>query len=182
VSFTVDTYPHEVFAGTVGQVRYNATMTQNVVTYTVVVHVPNYNFKLLPYLTANLQFRVAERSDALLVPNAALRWRPRPEQVAPEFRSEYEQSRRRRASSVESTPGSADFHHSRAIVWVESEGFVRPIKIRTGVTDGSATEVAADLEGELSPGTPLVVGQNQSEGPGGTVNPFAPKVYGNKKE
>jgi HlyD family secretion protein len=182
VTFTVDTYPHEVFKGTVGQVRYNATMTQNVVTYTVVVHVPNENLRLLPYLTANLQFRVDERTDALRVPNAALRWHPQPEQVAPEYRSEYEQSRRRKASAGETTSSAADTRHNQATVWIEKEGFVCPVKLRTGLTDGNTTEIVETLQGELTPGTPLVVGQNQSGGAAGTVNPFAPKVYGNKKE
>ena len=99
-TFTVDAYPADVFHGTVGQIRLNATMTQNVVTYTVVVNVDNEDGKLdpysaaaatqgtrnrpdvpagdklLPYLTANLQFKVDERTDALLVPNAALHYRP----------------------------------------------------------------------------------------------------------
>ena len=51
-------------------------MTQNVVTYTVVVATDNSDGKLLPYLTANLQFEIDQRSDVLLVPNAALRWKP----------------------------------------------------------------------------------------------------------
>ena len=119
VTFTVDARPGETFKGTVEQIRYNATMTQNVVTYTVVVSTTNRNvdnpvsvkvrtpsggtvtttqeLELLPYLTANLTFHVAERHDALLVPNAALRWRPQLNQVAPEFRDEYEQSLRKKA-------------------------------------------------------------------------------------
>jgi HlyD family secretion protein len=182
VTFTVDTYPHEVFQGTVGQVRYNATMTQNVITYTVVVHVPNDNLKLLPYLTANLQFRVDERSDALLVPNAALRWRPPAEQVAPEYHTEYVQSRRRKESAGENTVDAANSRHNQATVWIENNGFVRPVKLRIGLTDGNATEIVESLQGELMPGTPVIVGQGQSGSAGGTVNPFAPKVYGNKKE
>ena len=61
------------FQGKVAQVRLNATMSQNVVTYTVVVAVDNPEGKLLPYLTANVQFEVGRRDNVLLVPNAALR-------------------------------------------------------------------------------------------------------------
>jgi HlyD family secretion protein len=182
VSFTVDTFPHEVFHGTVGQIRYNATMTQNVVTYTVVVFVPNDNLKLLPYLTANLQFQVDERLDALLVPNAALRWRPQPEQVALEYRNQYEQSRRRKASASENPVDSANSRPNQDTVWIENDGFIRPVKLRTGLTDGNVTEIVETLQGKLMPGTRLIIGQSQSGSAGGTVNPFAPKVYGNKKE
>ena len=65
------------------QIRMNATMTQNVVTYTVVVTTDNSSGKLLPYLTANVQFEVDQRSDVLLVPNAALRWKPQASQIDP---------------------------------------------------------------------------------------------------
>src|SRR5204863_6291083 len=78
VTFTVDAHPNQTFHGTVSQIRLNATMTQNVVTYTVVVDTDNANGKLLPYLTANVQFEVNSRPNVLEVPNAALRWRPRP--------------------------------------------------------------------------------------------------------
>ncbi|MGC3972051.1 MAG: efflux RND transporter periplasmic adaptor subunit [Pirellulales bacterium] len=71
VRFNVDAYPGETFNGVVGQIRLNAQMTQNVVTYTVVVNADNSSGKLLPYLTANLQFEVTKRSGALLVPNSA---------------------------------------------------------------------------------------------------------------
>jgi HlyD family secretion protein len=82
VVFTVDAHPGETFHGEVGKVRLNATMTQNVVTYTVEVNTDNSDGRLIPYLTANLKFLVAERRDVLMVPNAALRWLPQPDQVA----------------------------------------------------------------------------------------------------
>src|SRR5205814_7076430 len=91
VTFTVDAYPGRVFKGVVAadQPRLNASMTQNVVTYTVVVNTDNSDGKLVPYLTANLQFEISKHANVLLVPNAALRWKPSPNQVAPEARDEY---------------------------------------------------------------------------------------------
>ena len=71
VQFTVDAYPGEVFRGKVAQIRLNATMTQNVVTYTVVVATDNADLKLLPYLTANLQFEIEEHDNVLQVPSGA---------------------------------------------------------------------------------------------------------------
>ena len=86
VSFTIDAYPNEIFHGEVSKVRLNATMTQNVVTYTVEVATDNSSGKLLPYLTANVLFILNHKSNVLTVPNAALRWWPQTNQVAPEFR------------------------------------------------------------------------------------------------
>jgi HlyD family secretion protein len=85
-TFTVDAYPGEIFRGSVYQIRKNATMTQNVVTYTVVVDADNSDLRLYPYLTANVSFQVEERKNVLKVPNGALRWKPRAEMVAPEYR------------------------------------------------------------------------------------------------
>src|SRR5262249_39060289 len=65
VSFRVAAYPGERFQGTVTQIRLNATMTQNVVTYTVVVSTDNSNGRLLPYMTATLDFEIARRTSVL---------------------------------------------------------------------------------------------------------------------
>ncbi len=88
VHFTVDAWPNDTFHGEVSQVRLNATMTQNVVTYTVVVTTPNKDLKLYPYMTASLQFEIERHEDVLIVPNAALRWKPRQQQIAPDVRAE----------------------------------------------------------------------------------------------
>ena len=76
VDFTVDAFSGEKFRGVVSQVRLNATMTQNVVTYTVVVNTDNSNGKLLPYLTTNLKFEVERHDNVLQVPSMALKWHP----------------------------------------------------------------------------------------------------------
>src|SRR5262249_49090764 len=121
VRFTVDAYPNESFKGDVGQVRLNATMTQNVVTYTVGVNTDHGSGKLLPYLTANVQFEVDQRKGVLLVPNAALRWRPQLPQVAPDARPAYAQALQRKPGAAGEP---AEEHGNRGIVWVEDEGFV----------------------------------------------------------
>ena len=86
VTFTVPAHPGRIFKGEVGKVRLNATMTQNVVTYTVEVNTHNADGSFFPYMTANVQFEVSREKDVLLVPNAALRWFPQPEMVAPDIR------------------------------------------------------------------------------------------------
>jgi multidrug efflux pump subunit AcrA (membrane-fusion protein) len=86
VRFTVSAYRNESFYGQVVQLRLNATTTSNVVIFTVVVETDNSSMKLLPYLTAYLEFELEHHKDVLIVPNAALRWKPRPSQISPELR------------------------------------------------------------------------------------------------
>lgn len=76
VRFTVDAYGPRAFAGEVRQIRLNPIVQQNVVTFTVVVAVDNQDGALLPGMTANAEFLVQDYPDALLVPNAALSWKP----------------------------------------------------------------------------------------------------------
>jgi len=87
VTFQVEAFPDENFRGTVGQIRLNAQSNQNVVTYTVVVNIDNSDLKLLPYLTTDpVKFEVEKHTGVLLVPNAALRWQPKPSEIAPDAR------------------------------------------------------------------------------------------------
>ncbi len=74
--FTVDAYPDEEFRGAIAQIRLNATVNQNVITYPVILSVPNPDEKLRPQMTANVVIEVAVVKDVIRVPNAALRFRP----------------------------------------------------------------------------------------------------------
>jgi HlyD family secretion protein len=183
VYFKVDAYPQDVFAGEVSEIRLNASMTNNVVTYTVVITTNNQDLKLLPYLTANVQFRVDQRQDALLVPNAALRYRPAAERVAPEYRDAYEQTGRRKAVTTEMKPAdkNKEARNTQGTVWVEGEDGLKPIEVTTGVTDGTMTEVVPAHAGEWADGADLITGEQQTKGASAGSNPFAPKMFGAKK-
>ncbi len=76
VNFSVDAYPYRTFRGKVSQIRYGAITNQNVINYDCVIEVNNSDLKLLPGMTANVSIIIAERNDALKIPNAALRFRP----------------------------------------------------------------------------------------------------------
>ena len=76
VTFKVDAYPTDTFEGTVSQIRLQPVVVQNVTTYGTVIDVPNAQLKLKPGMTANVKVEIAKRSDALRIPNAALRFRP----------------------------------------------------------------------------------------------------------
>jgi HlyD family secretion protein len=82
VTFRVDAYPTDNFQGTVTQVRLQPVVVQNVTTYGTVITVPNSELKLKPGMTANVKIEIAKRTNALRVPNAALRFRPTPEVFA----------------------------------------------------------------------------------------------------
>src|SRR5437870_2788359 len=71
VTFTVDAFPNQIFHGQITKIRLNATMTQNVVIYTVEVTTDNPDGQLLPYLTANVRFVTGSRHSVFVVPNAA---------------------------------------------------------------------------------------------------------------
>ena len=163
-TFTVDAIPGRVFRGQVGQVRLNATMTQNVVTYTVEVDTNNSDGALLPYLTANAQFEVGRRKGVLLVPNAALHWWPHDGQVAPGAEQLVHAHR-------------PDKTEQSATIWVAQGGFVRPLLVKTGLTDGGFTEV----EGPgLIEGLDAVVGEYARDGRAAQEavrSPFTPQIF-----
>jgi HlyD family secretion protein len=171
VHFTVDAYPGQVFLGKVTQVRMNATMTQNVVTYTVVATTDNSSGKLLPYLTANVQFEMDKRSGVLLTPNAALRWKPPTSQIDP-------------VASQAGTSAEGVSELDRGCLWVEARsGLVRPVEVVVGASDGAVTEISG---AGVKEGTRVVVGEGGQDGVDDqdgeatgdedkTSNPFLPK-------
>ena len=164
VTFTVDAYPKKTFSGSVVRIRLNATNTQNVVVYTVEVITDNPEGKLLPYMTANLKFEVERRTAALLVPNAALRYRPAPNLLVGEV-----------VKTKEVSPDNEKTN--RGTVYIEEGGKVRPVQIELGLTDGTMTEV---VNGELRANDVVLVGEARSGAPSSTENPFAPKLGGKK--
>jgi HlyD family secretion protein len=185
-TFTVDAHPGETFKGEVAQIRQNATMTQNVVTYTVIVDTDNKSGKLLPYMTANVRFKIARKDNVPLVPTAALRYSPTPEQVHPDFRKAYEEARAKRGGGGDGAApsggspqgGGAKPQQNRGTVWVINGTYVRPIRVKTGLSDGIRTEIVEVLNNDqLTKGTEVVTGENApaaGSGGDGTKNPFAP--------
>lgn len=126
--FTVQAHPDTRFAGTVRQVRLQPTMSDNVVSYTVVVDVNNPGEALLPGMTATVEFLVAQVSDVLKVSNAALRFRP-PEALMSEMMA------RRRRERGEGPPSGDQRAESRARPPEVGEGAGRPTP---GTTQGGS--------------------------------------------
>jgi HlyD family secretion protein len=156
VTFTVDAYPNDRFRGTVFQIRNAATTLQNVVTYDAVVRVENDQLKLRPGMTASASFIVEDKRDALLVPNAALRFTPAdPALAALAPTSKTGKGKR----SVDETDKKSEAPPTRT-VWQLVDGKPAPVQIQIGISDGTNTEVVA---GELVEGALIITGSSGGE-------------------
>ncbi len=164
VEFTVDAYLDDLFQGTIEEIRYSSTTTQNVVTYPVIVAAANPDLKLLPGMTANLSFRVDERKDVLRIPNAALRFFPESQYVREQDRNllegtggdleeEKEKPSEQRISANERA--EARRRRTKRHVWVEDGEFLKAIPIEVGLSDSRYTEL---LSGDVKEGQSLVTG------------------------
>lgn len=163
VTFTVDAYPNDTFEGKVTQVRQEATTTNNVVTYEVVISAPNNDLKLKPGLTANVTIFTAEKQGVLCVPSKALRFTPTPETVG--------------NMKIQDTNGKNK-------VWTKEGNTLKAHNLQIGMSDGINTEVLSGI----SEGTVIVTGmeemaqQSEDMGEQQERSPFAPGPPGRKKK
>ena len=137
-------------------------MTQNVVTYTVVISVDNSGGRLLPYLTVRLQFEVEARKDVLLVPNAALRWQPRPVRRPRGTRLRcigvHDGEHPRRARPAGQTPPPRT--RPAGVLWISRAISSSRSEVKVGLSDGVVTEISG---GGLIEGTEIVIGASRTE-------------------
>ena len=136
VQFRVDAFPERSFAGKVRQIRLNPTIASNVVTYNVVVEVANPDEILLPGMTAYLSVVIQTKSDVLMVPNPALRFRP----AGADKRGETDYGKPRKRSGPQ-------------VYVLRGEG-IAPVEFQAGISNGRFTEAAA---GSLNENDALVV-------------------------
>lgn len=164
VSFTVDAYPDDTFEGEVKQVRQEATTTNNVVTYEVVISAPNADLKLKPGLTANVTIYTAERKGVLSVPSKALRFTPQKETVG--------------------KMKIVDVANAKNKVWTIEGNSIVAHKVNIGMTDGTNTQIVSGI----AEGTKVITGLNVTGGEEkmpmeaqGEKSPFAPGPPGKNK-
>lgn len=173
VTFTCAALPGRRFIGKVDQVRLNATMTQNIVIYTVVVNTDNPDKLLLPYLTANVDFHVEQATNAWLVPNSALRWSPPSlAQVAPDARAQLppDPPAGFRPGALAANAPSVKTGNDGTI-WIKDGDWVRPVEVEAGISDGVTTAVASE---GLHAGAEIVTGESAESGQPAVRNPFLP--------
>jgi HlyD family secretion protein len=188
--FTVDAYPDQEFRGHIAQIRLNAGVTQNVVTYPVMIAVPNPEEKLRPKMTANVTIDVANVRDVLRIPNAALRFKPDTAQTggAQQTASAGPGVERTAAQMGQRAPGitgaggafgGAATRQRPQTVWTYDNKKLTSVSIRTGITDGHYTQV---VDGNLKTGDNIIIGLATSkvEGPGppGSSNPLGGRSGG----
>ncbi|MFN0021178.1 MAG: efflux RND transporter periplasmic adaptor subunit [Pirellulaceae bacterium] len=168
VSFTVDAHD-ELFRGVIDQVRMNATTTQNVVTYPVIVKTANPDLKLLPGMTAAISFQVDERKDVVKIPNAALRFYPSPKQVrkedVPILEGTAVKDDAQEAQQSETTLSAEERaenrrERNRRHVWVQEGDLLKAVEVTIGLTDSQFTEM---VSGSLQPGDKLIIGIQQPQ-------------------
>jgi HlyD family secretion protein len=133
-TFSVDAFPNRTFDGKVLEIRRSPEVVQNVVTYTAIISAPNPDLLLLPGMTANLRIVVSDTGPVLKVPNQALRFRPQ---------------------------SAAPTANGDATVWVlDARGEGTPVKIKTGATDSTGTQL---VSGPLTEGQKIIIGVAASE-------------------
>ncbi len=191
VSFTVDAYPERIFRGIVSQIRLQPQTIQNVVNYTVVIDVPNPDLKLMPGMTATVNVLTAKKDSILLVPNMALRFQPSPEEAKAamdEMQKEY--AKRDTASTVDAQrdsmramfrqrfaqtqngsangtatgqDGQRSGSNNRARLWyVDENKKLKVAFVRTGITNGTNTEITLGSHSQLKEGMEVIIGTNVS--------------------
>lgn len=165
VTFTVDAYPDDTFEGEVKQVRQEATTTNNVVTYEVVISAPNADLKLKPGLTANVTIYTAERKGVLSVPSKALRFTPQKETVG--------------------KMKIVDVANAKNKVWTIEGNSIVAHKVNIGMTDGTNTQIVGGIAEDTKVVTGLNVMGGEEEKPmeaQGESSPFAPGPPGKNKK
>ena len=140
VIFTVDAWPAKTFKGVVSQVRNAPIITQNVVTYDVVILVDNRELMLKPGMTANVTILVKKFENVLKIPNAAMRYRPADKSKEPGG----------------GTQGKKKEPLGQRVYVIGKDGKLQPVSIKTGASDGTYTELT---EGTLKEGDSLVTGE-----------------------
>ena len=152
VTFSTDAYGTQVFEGKVTEVRLQPVVTQNVVTYTTIISVPNPELKLKPGMTADVHIETARADDTLRVPTAAIRFRPDEEVFAVARAGDAGERAKRQAGKAggsagqagrasgsqarprRSGPGTAGTPGSRAMLWKVVDGKLQPIRVTIGVS------------------------------------------------
>ncbi len=174
VTFKVDAFPKDAFRGRVVQIRMNPTTVQNVVTYDTVVNFDNPDTKLFPGMTAYISIPVAQASNVVEIPNAALRFQPM---------LSAQQSQAIAAKYGVPLESHGKGSKNMAVVWkLGPNKDLEPVQIKPGITDHSVTEVAQVLAGALNPADQLVIGSVASspKSPSSTAPGISPTRLGGR--
>jgi HlyD family secretion protein len=152
-SFTVDGYPGRTFSAAVKQVRYGPEIVQGVVTYKTVLSVDNSDLALRPGMTATANITVARITDAILVPNLALRFSPPAPEASAQGGGSLISRLFPRPPRTPRPRDAIDGVSTRQRVWILRDGELSAVSVNTGSTDGVMTEITG---GDITVGTEVV--------------------------
>ena len=162
VDFTVDAFPDRSFSGEVQQIRLNPTVTQNVVTYNVRISLQNPDQILLPGMTAYVNIAIAKADDVLMVPTAALRFKPA-ESIEKPAASNGDSASTEGADRREGRKARHRKHDGNSgTVYVVEGDAIRPVTVELGITDNRMTEITG---GDLKDGAMVIVGERPTGDP-----------------
>jgi HlyD family secretion protein len=150
-SFSVDAWPNRKYPASIKRVRFGSQTTDGVVSYLTVLQVDNSDLSLRPGMTATAEITTTARANALLVPNAALRFSP-PKKPKADSGGIVASLMPRMPSTTHNRPVNGDKDGSRQI-WVLRDGQPEAVKVKTGVSNGHLTEI---LEGKLEVGAQVI--------------------------
>jgi HlyD family secretion protein len=183
VKFSVQALSGQTFEGDVNQVRLQSATSENVVNYTVVVSVANPEKKLLPGMTARVEFLTNSAENVLKVANAALRFKPAA--GTPASAPAGEAASRRRGNGAGTAQGQPAGRRRSGgggggtIYIVGENGALTPIRVRTGLTDGSVTEIRGR---ELKEGMQVIAGTTQPQSADSTTSNASPFQNGTQQQ
>jgi HlyD family secretion protein len=186
IRFAVQAYPDRKFPGVVKQVRLQSKTQENVVNYTVVVGVDNPENKLLPGMTATVDFLTGSAHDVLLVSNAALRFRPTSEMLAalgaqrnnasqPSGGGKLAQNGQTSSAAGNGGAGAANgaqaMRNAPAIWYLDEGGKLARARVTVGITDGQRTQIESP---KIKEGMQIIVGSTQGTATATGTSPFQP--------
>ncbi len=149
VTFTVDAHPEEIFEGQVTQIWLEPKVTSNVVTYTVIIVAENPGRKLMPGMTATIAIYTREVIDVITMPARALRFKPDPEMMQA-YRAKMETKSKDQGKlpvkNARQRPEKSKDEEAYTKVWLKKGEKIRPVKIRTGISDATTVEVHEGLK------------------------------------
>ncbi len=176
--FSVDAFPNLNFEGAVKQIRLNPVTTSNVVSYNVVISVDNPEQILLPGMTAYVSIVFAKHDNVMLVPNAALRYKPKAENGTDGTAKSANGNAATQGAGKGSRRKSAEAANAGGLghgkLYVLQDGKPQLRQVKVGITDGKYTEIISDT---LKPGDQVITGNAQADGQASGNTMRAPRMF-----
>lgn len=187
VTFTVDAFPDDLFAGTVREILLHPSVSANVVTYTTQINVDNEAMKLKPGMTASIKIYTEEDSNVLLIPARALTFKPdssllkgykiiRAQRDSTGMAKKDPNKKFNPRDTTANKIRSENPSIHRSYVWVKTGDTLTEKKILTGLNDDSYVKVIKGLSPDEEVISSMVTGDNKNSASNTQRSPFMPQM------